>query len=127
MSPRQRDTILAMLRKGHFVSVACLQAGVGRSRFYELLQEYPVLAQQVAAAKAEAEDVCLSAIIADPSWQARAWVLERRHAKRWAKKQPDVVIAPQRDAGGLKLPDDPAEQAVILRALADQAERKAKK
>lgn len=126
MNPKGRERVLAALRRGHYIVTACRFAGISKSAFYDLYGEDEAFKADVEAAKAHAEDSCLEALMQEPSWQARAWVLERRYGKRWAKKAPDVVIQQVAAHNGLKLPDDPLEQAKVFDALAERARARVK-
>lgn len=126
MNARQRARVLEALRKGHYVVVACQQAGISRASYYDWTQKDPTFAEETAKAKSDAEDACLGAIMADPSWQARAWVMERRYGKRWAKKTPDVVVQQVHAAQSVQLPADPAERVKVLEALTERERGKLK-
>ena len=119
MSPVQREKILKMLGEGHFVITACRKAGISRAHYYDVRNADAEFAADADAAIADSEAACLDAIRTDLAWQSRAWILERRFAERWAKKpEPPPVVAGT--TVNVALPADPAEQAAVLRALADK-------
>jgi|SRR5580765_6600915 len=119
MTAQQFERILEALRIGHHVVVACKMAGVSRTLFYARRKSDPALEARVEEAMAEAENACLKAIMAEPQWTARAWVLERRFAQRWAKKS-DLAPPTTNVVNGIQLPTDRAERAKVLRAMADR-------
>jgi len=89
-------TIAEAMRGGNFLETAASLAGVSVSSVRNWLREgnrrdaTPELAEfarKVTQARAEAEISDLNHIRNDPSWQAAAWRLERRHPKRWGRRK----------------------------------------
>jgi hypothetical protein len=85
-SQRQHDVLLGALRRGHYIAVAAKLAGIPTSTLYQVREKSGDLRVQLSAALAASEDACLGSIADEPSWQARAWILERRFPARWAKR-----------------------------------------
>lgn len=118
----RKGRVLAALQRGHFIIVAAKLAGIDPKTVHEWRREDPKFAADVLEAIAIAEDEHLGNITnaARESWQASAWYLERKHNKRWGKKQPDIVV--QRvESDGIALPADPAKRAEVHDALAAKA------
>jgi transposase len=86
--------IVKAMAAGNYLETAAALGGVtaktvrnwirrGEARRREPL--YSEFAQSFSKAIAQAEIENVEAIRGDGSWQARAWLLERRHPKRWAR------------------------------------------
>jgi hypothetical protein len=86
--------IVKAMADGNYLETAAALGGVtaktvrnwlrrGKNRRAELL--YSEFAHSFARAIAQAEIENIEAIRGDGSWQSRAWLLERRHPKRWAR------------------------------------------
>jgi transposase len=93
-----RARVLAAIEAGASRKTAALAAGVGRSTLMRWLAEgragvepFATFAEEVAAAEARCELACVAAIqaAASRSWQAAAFLLERKFPKRWARRDPD--------------------------------------
>jgi len=93
--------ILELLKAGNFLDTACLAAGTTRHCFYHWrrrwmagdpdAQEYGEFFNNIKKAIAVGEVTLVAKVTrAGPNWQAAAWMLERRHYRRWGKK--DVVV-----------------------------------
>jgi hypothetical protein len=99
------DRLLAVLRAGGYDETACAAAQVSRQQFYEWLRRgragealFAAFLADVERARAEGEsrNVLLIAQQAQHTWQAAAWLLERRHPERWARvsqRSPDAPAA----------------------------------
>lgn len=129
--PRTKTTdegkaaVLKALRAGNFVSTAAALGRVSRATVYQWRVDDPEFAESYRVAIAESENAHVANITtaAIDNWQASAWFLERRAHRQWAKKPPGIVLNVAAGAG-LTLPEDAAERATVLRALADRAEGK---
>jgi hypothetical protein len=86
------DRLVAILRRGNFREMACAQVGISSRALREWLskaangdERYTAFAIALEQAEAEAEDILVVSIrrAALKNWQAAAWLLERRGAKRW--------------------------------------------
>jgi transposase len=119
LTPEIADQLVSLLRAGSYVEVACETAGVPRRTFYDWWRrgdpggDDPAFAglrrfrRRVEQAKSEAESrqVAIIAQAARESWQAAAWLLERRYPERWAR-----ASQREKDAGEAASPaaaDDP--------------------
>jgi hypothetical protein len=89
-TPERIEAILAALRLGNTRRAAAACADVGKSAFYEWLEEDRTLADAVEKAEAEAEAFYLRAVqkaATDPkTWTAAAWWLERRKYADYGRK-----------------------------------------
>lgn len=123
-------TIIEAMRCGNFLESAAALAGVSVSSVRNWIRagrrgQSPALAEfarAVAKARAEAEIADLNHIREDPSWQAAAWRLERRHPKRWGRrtykqkpKPEPPLLSPEEVAAEIRavlasLPDEPSPQ-----------------
>jgi len=118
LSPAVAATIIEAMRAGNFLETAASLAGVGVSTVRNWIraghrgtkQALAEFARDIAQARAEAEIADLNHIRNDPSWQAAAWRLERRHPKRWGRRkyEPKPRLEPP--------PRTPAEVAAEIRA-----------
>lgn len=116
--------LLEAIALGLSIRRACDLAKCSRESFYEWLKTDEEFAEGVQQARIEQEAYCLRNIraAAPTSWQAAAWLLERTMPKKYAKKQPDVVVA---QVQGPALPADPGERRAVLRAILERDESKA--
>lgn len=88
-TPERVAQILEYLRVGNTRGTAGQASGISHQTFAVWLREYPDFAEQVKTAEQEAVAMHLQNIVnaaAKGSWQASAWVLERRHYADWGKK-----------------------------------------
>ena len=97
--PSKKDTVreelLANLREAMSIRAACALSGVGKSTFYDWINQDDGFADDVEAAKRFSEAVMVSRIKAlgeeKADWRAYAWLLERRFPEEWsAKKEIDL-------------------------------------
>lgn len=114
MTDEVRDNLLAMLRAGNYIEVACRASGVPRRTFDEWMQRgksglpadepYRAFRELVTKARASGEvrNVAAIAAAAPESWQAAAWLLERQYPDRWGR-----VSVRLRD--DVPMPPEPAE------------------
>ncbi len=110
------------LRQGHARGTAAALAGISPSTMFGWMAiaesdnpppAFSEFLERIKAAEAEAEDTLL-AVIRDAAkggtWQAAAWILERRHSDRWGRKlKAEFATSPQK-------PDDRAVMARIAEA-----------
>lgn len=95
--PETVDRLIAMLRAGSYMNVACAAAGISRQTYQVWMTRgksgesadapFAEFRERVEQAFAEAETVLTTRIAAASreNWQAAAWLLERRHPERWAR------------------------------------------
>ena len=103
-SGEQVETFLNAVRSGSYLETAAAHAGVELRR----LLAVPGLAPRLETARANAEvrEVALITQAAASSWQAAAWLLERRAPERWGRvavrsadeKPLEPAVAPPGDA-----------------------------
>jgi transposase len=99
MTPQVCEKILSMLEAGNFLRTSCAAAGIGAHTFYywrDRLRKgdpraanYAPFYDGVKKAIAVGETSHVSRIEAAAeagTWQASAWLLERRFPERWAKR-----------------------------------------
>lgn len=96
-----REIIVEALATGCYRATAAEHAGIARSTFYRWLElgqahsrdgvesEHRALWEAIEKAEADAELSALATIrrAAPASWQAAAWLLERKHPDRWGRTQ----------------------------------------
>jgi hypothetical protein len=101
MTPNVVRTILGFIAAGNYVAVACAAAGVSRRTYYTWRQhaesqpdscyaEFVSLADKAFAA-AEAANIQTIKKAAATSWQAAAWLEERKHPDRWGQRSTTVL------------------------------------
>jgi hypothetical protein len=95
------DQLVAMLKVGNYVAVACRAVGISRQTYHDWMTrgeadgadpEFREFRRRVEKARAEAEVRAVARIARaqEESWQAAAWMLERQHPDRWGR--PSVRI-----------------------------------
>jgi len=87
--------LLLAIRAGNYMHVAAKHAGIHRATFDQWLRKGANAAHgkyktfhdliQKALADAETRNVAVIAGAAKKSWQASAWLLERKYPKRWGR------------------------------------------
>tara|TARA_R100000426_G_C4818282_1_gene109378 strand:+ start:990 stop:1463 length:474 start_codon:yes stop_codon:yes gene_type:complete len=86
-----REELLANLREAMSIRAACALSGVGKSTFYDWINQDDGFADDVEAAKRFSEAVMVSRIKAlgeeKADWRAYAWLLERRFPEEWSAKK----------------------------------------
>lgn len=95
LTPEVQEKIVGVLRSGNYAQVAAQCAGIGETTFYRWLQQgeeeesgiYRDFREAVknAEAEAEADSVAIIETAGRKEWQARAWLLERKHPYRWGR------------------------------------------
>lgn len=107
LTPARQEIITTLLANGHFAETACAKAKISETTFYAWLQKgeratagiYREFLEAVKEADANFEVIALGKIkeaaLPTPErpgqWQAYAWILERRHPKKWGRKRIEVV------------------------------------
>jgi len=86
-----REELLANLREAMSIKAACALSGVGKSTFYDWVNNDDEFAADVEAAKRFSEAVMVSRVKAlgeeKADWRAYAWLLERRFPEEWTAKR----------------------------------------
>lgn len=118
----KKARFIEALREGNYLCAAAKVAGIHRSTYNDWFAADPEFRSACKTASAEAETKMVAIVMSAATagtWQAAAWFLERKHAQRWGKKQPDVVVQ-QHQAVGPALPLDSIEREQVFRAMADR-------
>ncbi len=86
-TPITREAILQALRLGNTRTCAAEAAGIDHGTLSHWTARYPEFLTEVKKAEAEAQQRAVKVIVdaAPTSWQAAAWLLERRHPNEWGK------------------------------------------
>jgi hypothetical protein len=98
LTPEVQESVCQALRAGAHMEQAATYAGVHRATVYRWLargeaDDAPQRFRDFAAAVREAEagfEIASLALIAragDEDWRARAWLVERRHPRRWGRRK----------------------------------------
>jgi hypothetical protein len=95
LTPEVQNKIIKGLLTGLTIEVACGCAGIHFDSYYEWLnrakREPDSIFAEFSEAVKEAQNECelnlLRMIVVDESWQSKAWIMERRFGKRWAKNE----------------------------------------
>jgi len=103
LTPEVAEIIVDAMRAGNYAETAACLAGISvatlrnwlRDGRRNLSPELAEFARSVAQARAIAEVRDLEKIGRDPSWQAAAWRLERRHPKRWGRRKYEPKVKPE--------------------------------
>ncbi|HEU0194118.1 MAG TPA: hypothetical protein VFQ71_07955 [Gaiellales bacterium] len=97
LTAEMTDQLVAMLRAGNYINVACKAAGLPRRTYTEWMRRgrsgapadalYRSFRKEVEQARAmgEVRHVAAIASAARKSWQAAAWLLERQYPDRWGR------------------------------------------
>lgn len=94
LTPEVAKRICGVLANGNYIQTACAMVNIDPSQFHRWMEkgehqtdgEYRDFHDAVKQAEQRAELECLRQINEDPSWQSKAWVLERRYPERWGRK-----------------------------------------
>ena len=93
------NKIASLIATGNYDVVVCGLIGIHTSTYYNWLSKgekaksgkYKEFFDKVKKAEAYRESKWIKDIDGDPSWQSKAWLLERRYPERWGKKETHVV------------------------------------
>lgn len=121
LDPERVDQLVAMLRAGSYLDVACRAVGLDVEEFDEHLRGDDELRERVEQARAQAEVANLALVsraARDGVWLAAAWILERVYPERYARpaQRQDEKTAPV-VLGSDRL-DDLADRRAARRARA---------
>ena len=89
-----QNRICQVLANGNYIQTACAIAKIHQSQYFRWMEKgehetkgiYRDFYESVKEAEQVAELQCLQSIRNDDSWQAKAWILERRFPERWGRK-----------------------------------------
>lgn len=98
LTPELADRIANLISTGNYATVVCGLVGIGESTFYRWLARgekaksglYREFWEKVKKAEAAREAKWVKDIEGDPSWQSKAWLLERRYPDRWGRREVNV-------------------------------------
>jgi transposase len=109
LTPERMNAIVTMLEAGGYIEEACEAVGIGRSTYYSWLsrgqeesdrinagmepnpKETPFLEFLNTVSKANAEGIMghvlnIDRAAKDGTWQASAWILERKQPHKWGRR-----------------------------------------
>lgn len=97
LSEKVKEKFFAAISNGHTYESSCALAGISERAFYQWKakgtdnnekrnSEYVQFVQELAEKEALAKIKLLSDIQKSDSWQAKAWILERRWPEEWGRK-----------------------------------------
>ena len=104
LTPDRHTAILQAILAGNYAETAARYAGVTSATFYNWMNRgrdaksglYMEFFDAVENAKAQAEtrDVALIERAANETWQAAAWMLERKFPDRWGRRERTELSGP---------------------------------
>lgn len=114
LTPETQAAYLDALRRTYYIDTAADLAGIHRQSVYHWIKRgrrepgsiYAAFSDAVKKVMAETESKHVQHIEVEPQWQARAWLLERRHPERWGSQRRELaelkkaVIALEGKLGG---------------------------
>jgi hypothetical protein len=132
LAPEVRESILRSMRLGLFAEQAAQLAGIAERTLDDWIRKgrdgvepYASFYSDFSAAKAQGEQSYVGVIgkaAAGGNWNAAAWILERRHPKRWGPKVRMIVEEEQRDfLERLRARLTPEAYAAVIRAATDDS------
>ncbi|HHV62104.1 MAG TPA: hypothetical protein GXX51_05640 [Firmicutes bacterium] len=98
LTPEMADKIANLISTGNYDVVVCGLVGIHPSTYYNWLSKgekaksgiYREFFDKVKKAEAAREAKWVKDIEGDPSWQSKAWLLERRYPDRWGRREVNV-------------------------------------
>lgn len=117
-TPETVKKILEAIKLGVAYVDAANYGGIHIDTFHEWRKAYPDFSDAVDAASGQAVTACMAKIqkaATEGSWQASAWILERRHPDRYGRTRVELTGA----EGG---PVAVAANVVVVPKMADSAE-----
>jgi transposase-like protein len=117
-TPETVKRIIEAIKLGVAYVDAANYAGVGLATFNEWRDRYPEFAEAVESASGQAVTACMAKIqkaATEGSWQASAWILERRHPDRYGRTRVELTGA---EGGPVAI----AANVVVVPKMADSAE-----
>lgn len=133
LTDESRRVVLESMRLNLFAEQAAALAGVNEKTLDDWLSKgrkgiapYADFVREFDIAKAQGERqsvVRIQKAAAGGQWQADAWILERRHPKRWGPKVRLIVEEEQREfLDRLRARLTPEAYAAVIRAADDESE-----
>lgn len=112
LTPELRERILQAVRMGCYLETSAAFAGISKQTLFNWLrlgaQDVEPFAEfhrdfAEALAKSEVRALAVIGKAAEKSWQAGAWLLERRYPKRWGQGRDTEVVRRQKMRADIKL------------------------
>lgn len=114
------EALLQSLRAGASRQRAAALAGIHRDTLYEWMKQDPAFSDAIEKAEAFAESRFLARVATaaenEKSWQAAAWILERRFPNEWRRREGVEVSGTEGKAIEVKSVGDPEADAARLAA-----------
>lgn len=114
------EALLQSLRAGASRQRSAALAGIHRDTLHEWMKQDPAFSDAIEKAEAFAEARFLSRVATaaenERSWQAAAWILERRFPNEWRKREGVEFSGVNGQAIEVKTVGDPAEEQRRLAA-----------
>lgn len=133
LQPDLQERFCALVRAGNTVEIAAEAVGIGESTFYSWMDRgergkpadrpYKAFREAVEQARGEAESILVARVAKAAqggSWQAAAWLLERRAPERWGKPQDRKNLSANSDT-----PTEPPAKRSALDELAARRDARA--
>lgn len=125
LTPELAERIANLISTGNFTVVVCGLVGISESTFYRWMARgekatrgvYREFWEQVKKAEAAREAKWVKDIDGDPSWQSKAWLLERRYPERWGRRDTLIQELTGKDGGPIRIEDARRELLARLEAL----------
>ena len=95
-TPETVAKIVQAIKTGATYELAANFAGIGKTSFYDWLDKYPEFANAVKEAEGAGAIELLARIrkeAAEGTWQAAAWILERRYPEMYGRQRQEVTGA----------------------------------
>jgi transposase len=86
-TPESEERILDALRDGQTKSAAAAHGGISESTLYAWAADFPEFSEALEKAENTGKYKLISEIRADKSWQAKAWLTERRWPKEFGRRE----------------------------------------
>jgi len=124
------DRLVALLRAGNYIGVACRAVGIGSSTYRQWMARgrtgkaadaaYRTFRERMEQAHAEGEAVLAAEIAkaARSHWAAAAWILERQYPERWGRVS--VRVREEAPAPEPTVTDDPTDPFAEVDELAQR-------
>ena len=147
-TPERTEKVLHALRAGNYRETACRYAGISYTTFRKWLMtaeqpdappEYIEFAEAVEKAEADAEIFDLAIIrrasqdqhddngdlVSKGSWQAAAWIRERKNPERWGRREATKVEVTGAEGGPVQMQVSHLVDVTAIEGLAAALERRA--
>jgi len=136
-TPETRDRILTALRAGNYRETACHYAGISHQTLRNWIlkadtpdapPEYIEFLEAIERAEAEAEMVDIGLIrqaAQGGTWQAAAWVRERKNPERWGRRERTSVELSGPDGGPVQVGVGVHVDVAAIEGLAEVLEQRA--